>query len=136
IIMAAMAQNNIPYHREEPQDSDGSDDEETGFMPVAPTPQPDYGTGSQPVIEGTPAEVIYGEEAHESRSQPREAREQRDPRRQVRGRRPQRERFNAGESVEQPTVDVQENVSDSPTVKVEAEVPSAVVEEATPATQQ
>lgn len=111
IIMAAMAQNPVPFQREETFDDDGADDDDTGFTPaVAAEPRPVNGSGPQPVIEGTPAEVIYGEESGESR-QPRE-RDNRD-RRLGRGRRPQRERFNAeerpeaqaGEAGEQPVVE-------------------------------
>src|SRR5690606_17700450 len=106
IIMAAMAQNPVPFQREETFDDDGADDEEAGFTPAA-VQQPVNGSGPQPVIEGTPAEVVYGEEngepvkSGEGRQQPRE-RDNRD-RRLGRGRRPQRERFNADErSGEQP----------------------------------
>lgn len=118
IIMAAMAQNNIPFQREETFDNDGADEDETGFSPAASAPQPASGTGPQPVIEGTPAEVIYGEEGGEGRSQQREGREQRRP---VRGRRPQRERFNAEEASEQPTI---EAVTETPVVAA-AEVKDA-----------
>ncbi len=100
IIMAAMAQNPVPFQREETFDDDGADDEEAVFTPAA-VQQPVNGSGPQPVIEGTPAEVVYGEESGEpvksgeGRQQPRE-RDNRD-RRLGRGRRPQRERFNADE---------------------------------------
>lgn len=106
IIMAAMAQNPVPFQREETFDDDGADDEEAGFTPAV-AQQPVNGSGPQPVIEGTPAEVVYGEDggepvkSGEGRQQPRE-RDNRD-RRLGRGRRPQRERFNADErSDEQP----------------------------------
>lgn len=79
IIMAAMAQNPVPFQREETFDDDGADDDDTGFTPaVAVEPRPVSGSGPQPVIEGTPAEVVYGEESGESR-QPRE-RDNRDRR--------------------------------------------------------
>src|SRR5690606_22567216 len=84
IIMAAMAQNPAPFQREETFDDDGADDEETGFTPAA-APQPVNGSGPQPVIEGTPAEVVFGEDGgepaknSEGRHQPRE-RDNRDRR--------------------------------------------------------
>ncbi|QWK77385.1 DUF4167 domain-containing protein [Ochrobactrum sp. BTU1] len=151
IIMAAMAQQNIPYQREESFDSDGGDEDEGGFVPAAPVHQPVNGSGPQPVIEGTPAEVVYGEESNEgrsdnrsdsrqdNRSQPREGRENRD-RRLGRGRRPQRERFNADESSEQPVVEapvaavadeqpVPAPVAEKP---ARAEKPAKVAEESAP----
>ena len=146
IIMAAMAAQNIPYQREENFDNDGGDEDEGGFVPAAPVHQPVNGSGPQPVIEGTPAEVVYGEDGSESRSegrsdnrsdgrpdnrsQPREGRDARegrdgrDQRRLGRGRRPQRERFNADEQSDQPVIDapVAAAVSD------EQPVPAPVVE--------
>jgi len=130
IIMAAMAQNPVPFQREETFDDDGADDEEAGFTPVAAQPQPVNGSGPQPVIEGTPAEVVYGEDggepvkSGEGRQQPRE-RDNRD-RRLGRGRRPQRERFNADErSDEQPQEKQAQPVAE--------EAPAAaVVEQAAP----
>ncbi|WP_025199959.1 MULTISPECIES: DUF4167 domain-containing protein, partial [Brucella] len=77
IIMAAMAQQNIPYQREENFDSDGGDDEEAGFIPAEAAPQPVNGSGPQPVIEGTPAEVVYGEENGEA-TKPGEGRQPRE----------------------------------------------------------
>ncbi|MGO1162563.1 DUF4167 domain-containing protein [Brucella pseudogrignonensis] len=127
IIMAAMAAQNIPYQREENFDNDGGDEDEGGFVPTTPVHQPVNGSGPQPVIEGTPAEVVYGEEGSDNRSegrpdtrsdgrpdnrsQPREGRDSRegrdgrDQRRLGRGRRPQRERFNADEQSDQPAVE-------------------------------
>lgn len=147
IIMAAMAQNNIPFQREESFDNDGMDDDDAAdFTPVAVAPQPANGTGPQPVIEGTPAEVVYGEEGGEAaksaeRAQPREAREGRDQRRPGRGRRPQRERFNGEEASGQPAAEtpavaeVQDAApvaeSAAPAV-VEAAPAEAASEEATP----
>lgn len=109
IIMAAMAQQNIPYQREENFDNDGGDEDENGLAPAATAPQPVNGSGPQPVIEGTPAEVVYGEDGSDNRSDNRpdnrsQPRDGRDQRRLGRGRRPQRERFNADESSEQPVV--------------------------------
>lgn len=130
IIMAAMAQQNIPYQREESFDSDGGDEDETGFVPAAPSiaPQPVNGSGPQPVIEGTPAEVVYGEEGSDNRGENRSdnrqhPREGRD-RRLGRGRRPQRERFNSEESSEQPVV------ADAPVVEAseQPEQPAPVAE--------
>ncbi|PWL19700.1 DUF4167 domain-containing protein [Falsochrobactrum shanghaiense] len=138
IIMAAMAQNNIPFQREETFDNDGADEDEAGFSPAASSPQPASGTGPQPVIEGTPAEVIYGEENSEGRSQQREGREQRRP---VRGRRPQRERFNAEEGSEQPSVETPAAAAQADSAPVAQapvpapapeSVPAAPVEEAEP----
>lgn len=51
IIMAAMAQQNIPYQREENFDNDGGDEDENenenenGFVQVASAPQPVNGSG-------------------------------------------------------------------------------------------
>ncbi|KAB2656705.1 DUF4167 domain-containing protein [Brucella tritici] len=133
IIMAAMAQNPVPFQREETFDDDGSDDEEAGFTPVAAQPQPVNGSGPQPVIEGTPAEVVYGEDggepvkSGEGRQQPRE-RDNRD-RRLGRGRRPQRERFNADErSDEQPQEKQAQPVAEEASAPVEV-----VAEQAAPA---
>ncbi|MEN5299150.1 DUF4167 domain-containing protein [Brucella sp. TWI559] len=158
IIMAAMAQQNIPYQREENFDNDGGDEDESGYAPAAPAPQPVNGSGPQPVIEGTPAEVVYGEESSEgradnrpdNRSQPRDGRDGRDQRRLGRGRRPQRERFNAGETSEQPVIEaavaaladeqpaptpVVEPVAEKPAAQkpVRAERPAKVAEEVAPA---
>lgn len=131
IIMAAMAQQNIPYQREENFDNDGGDEDENenenGFVPVASAPQPVNGSGPQPVIEGTPAEVVYGEQGSENRSDNRsQPRDGRDQRRLGRGRRPQRERFNADESSEQPSVDAPVAVADEQPAPVS--VPEPVVE--------
>ena len=149
IIMAAMAQQNIPYQREDNFDNDGSDEDEGGFVQANPAPQPVNGSGPQPVIEGTPAEVVYGEDGSENRSdnrsdnrpdnrsQPRDGREVRDSRdgrdqrRLGRGRRPQRERFNADESSEQPVVEapvVAAAVADEPQPAPVAAVEKPVVE--------
>lgn len=139
IIMAAMAQNPVPFQREETLDDDGADDEEAGFTPAA-VQQPVNGSGPQPVIEGTPAEVVYGEESGEpvksgeGRQQPRE-RDNRD-RRLGRGRRPQRERFNADErSGEQPQeTQAQPAAEEAPApVEAVAEQAAPVVAEAAPA---
>ncbi|OEI84346.1 DUF4167 domain-containing protein [Brucella sp. BO3] len=132
IIMAAMAQQNIPYQREENFDSDGGDDEEAGFIAAEAAPQPVNGSGPQPVIEGTPAEVVYGEESGEATKsgegrQPRE-REGRD-RRLGRGRRPQRERFGSEDRAD----DKQEEKAEQPQPAVEAPAAAARVEEAAPA---
>lgn len=125
IIMAAMAHNNIPYQRDDSLDVEG-DDEDTNVT-TAPTPAPSVsGTGPQPVIEGTPAEVVFGEEPNDGRSQSRDPREQR---RQVRGRRPQRERFNSDESAEQRSVEARENIEETVEPKAEAVPPAPVVEE-------
>lgn len=133
IIMAAMAQQNIPYQREENFDNDGGDEDENenGFVQAASAPQPVNGSGPQPVIEGTPAEVVYGEQGSENRSENRsQPRDGRDQRRLGRGRRPQRERFNADDSSEQPSVDAPVAVADEQPAVVSAPVsaPSPVVE--------
>ncbi|MBC2883783.1 DUF4167 domain-containing protein [Ochrobactrum sp. CM-21-5] len=136
IILAAMAQNPVPFQREETFDDDGTDDEEAGFTPAAAASQPVNGSGPQPVIEGTPAEVIYGEEGGESVKsgegrQPRE-RDGREQRRLGRGRRPQRERFNSDErSEEQRSEEQAEEKSAQPVT--DAPVASAPVPEAVPA---
>ncbi|MHC5231853.1 DUF4167 domain-containing protein [Brucella sp. LJL56] len=134
IIMAAMAQNPVPFQREETFDDDGAEEEEAGFTPAV-AQQPVNGSGPQPVIEGTPAEVVYGEDggepvkSGEGRQQPRE-RDNRD-RRLGRGRRPQRERFNADErSDEQPqekqAQPVAEDIAAPAEVVVEQTAPVAV----------
>ncbi|ASV85803.1 hypothetical protein CES85_2388 [Ochrobactrum quorumnocens] len=131
IIMAAMAQQNIPYQREENFDNDGGDEDENenGFVQAASAPQPVNGSGPQPVIEGTPAEVVYGEQGSENRSESRsQSRDGRDQRRLGRGRRPQRERFNADDSSEQPSVDVQVAAADEQPAAVSAPVSAPVVE--------
>jgi len=137
IIMAAMAQQNIPYQREENFDNDGGDEDESGFAPAVSAPQPVNGSGPQPVIEGTPAEVVYGEDGSDNRSdnrpdnrsQPRDGRDGRDgrdQRRLGRGRRPQRERFNADESSEQPVIEAPVATSaDEQPVAVAAPTPVA-----------
>ncbi|NKB78337.1 DUF4167 domain-containing protein [Ochrobactrum daejeonense] len=129
IIMAAMAQNPVPLQREESFDDDGAEDEETGFT-LAAAPQPVNGSGPQPVIEGTPAEVVYGEEGSESAKsgegrQPRE-RDNRD-RRLGRGRRPQRERFNAEERSEEQAQEKQDQPAVEPAA-AEAATPAPVAE--------
>ncbi|ENR66596.1 DUF4167 domain-containing protein [Brucella abortus] len=118
IIMAAMAQQNIPYQREENFDSDGGDDEEAGFIPAEAAPQP--------VIEGTPAEVVYGEENGEA-TKPGEGRQPRE--REGRDRRPQRERFGSEDRAD----DKQEEKAEQPQPAIEAPAAAARVEEAAPA---
>jgi hypothetical protein len=93
IIMAAQAQMPAQFQREESFDDEMDDDEAENFeQPVAaapaPAPKPINGSGPQPVIEGTPAEVVYGEDT-EVQKQPGE---RRGPGRQRRPRpeRPQR----------------------------------------------
>jgi len=143
IIMAAMAQNPVPLQREETFDDDSTDDEEAGFTPAAAQQQPVNGSGPQPVIEGTPAEVVYGEDggeqvkSGEGRQQPRE-RDNRD-RRLGRGRRPQRERFNADErSDEQPQEKQAQPVAEEAPAPVEAVAEQAAPEvvEAAPAAEE
>ncbi|MBN9046451.1 MAG: DUF4167 domain-containing protein [Rhizobiales bacterium] len=138
IIMAAMAQNPVPFQREETFDDDGMDDEETGFAPAAAAePRPVNGSGPQPVIDGTPAEVIFGEEGGEpvrqnENRQPRESRDQ--SRRSGRGRRPQRERFNGeeqGKGEEQGRAEQQARSEEQPAV-VEAPAAPAAAQEAAP----
>ncbi|MFC7065933.1 DUF4167 domain-containing protein [Brucella rhizosphaerae] len=133
IIMAAMAQQNIPYQREENFDNDGGDEDENenenGFVQVASAPQPVNGSGPQPVIEGTPAEVVYGEQGSENRSENRsQPRDGRDQRRLGRGRRPQRERFNADDASEQPSVDAPVAAADEQPAPVAVAAPAPVVE--------
>lgn len=104
IIMAAMAQNPAPIQPRE-ESFDDYDDDDNGFAPaVVQEPRPVNGSGPQPVIEGTPAEVVYGEESGEA-TKSSEARgpRDRDNRRPGRGRRPQRERFNSDEQPRQAT---------------------------------
>lgn len=131
IILAAMAQNPVPIQREESFDDNGMDDDDMGFAPVVQ--QPVNGSGPQPVIEGTPAEVVYGEESGEQvksqdNRQPREGREYRDQRRMARGRRPQRERFNAQDRNEDGAQDgsVQASEDASPRFEPRSEAPVAV----------
>ncbi len=110
---------------------------------AASAPQPVNGSGPQPVIEGTPAEVVYGDQGSENRSENRsQPRDGRDQRRLGRGRRPQRERFNADDASEQPSVEAPVAAADeqpapvsAPVVEkpVRAEKPAkVVVEEAAP----
>lgn len=75
IILAAQAQNPVPVQREESFNDDFDDDEtaEQGNIGVVEHSVYD-GSGPQPVIEGTPAEVMYGEE--NSRSANRGPRQQ------------------------------------------------------------
>ncbi len=79
IIMAAQASAPVPFQRDESFD-DEMDDEDEGFeqQPVAaapaPAPKPINGSGPQPVIEGTPAEVVFGEDGPEVQKQPTERR--------------------------------------------------------------
>ncbi len=130
IIMAAMAQNPAPIqHREE--NFDDYDDDDTGFAPaVASEPRPVNGSGPQPVIEGTPAEVVYGEDGGETaKAGEGRAPRDRDNRRPPRGRRPQRERFNSEEQPRQ----MSEQPSPSETVVAEAqEQPAPVIAESAP----
>ncbi|PQZ46413.1 DUF4167 domain-containing protein [Ochrobactrum sp. MYb15] len=145
IIMAAMAQQNIPYQREENFDNDGGDEDENenGFVQAASAPQPVNGSGPQPVIEGTPAEVVYGDQGSENRSENRsQPRDGRDQRRLGRGRRPQRERFNSEDTSEQPSVETPIAAADEQPAPVSAPVvekparaekpAKVVVEEAAP----
>src|SRR5690606_1914377 len=143
IIMAAMAQNPVPLQREETFDDDSTDDEEAGFTPAAAQQQPVNGSGPQPVIEGTPAEVVYGEDggeqvkSGEGRQQPRE-RDNRD-RRLGRGRRRQRGRVNADErSDEQPQETQAQPVAEEAPAPVEAVAEQAAPEvvEAAPAAEE
>lgn len=91
IIASAQAQMQERFQRDEQRqeqaDRDGDDTPETNATAVAvessASEQPAYdGSGPQPVIEGTPAEVSLTEEAEQGGEQPR--------RRQTRQRRPQR----------------------------------------------
>lgn len=77
IILAAQAQNPAPVQRDEGFDDDYDDDDtmEQGHSGQSVSHQEVYdGSGPQPVIEGTPAEVMYGEE--NSRSSNRNNRQQ------------------------------------------------------------
>jgi len=70
IIMAAQAQAAVQFQREDAFDDDEGDDENSFEQPaVAAAPKPVNGSGPQPVIEGTPAEVIYGEDGAETQKQ-------------------------------------------------------------------
>ncbi|GGA91947.1 hypothetical protein GCM10011491_19950 [Brucella endophytica] len=80
IIMAAQANAPVPFQRDESFDDD-MDDEDEGFeqqQPAAaapaPAPKPVNGSGPQPVIEGTPAEVVFGEDGPEVQKQPTDRR--------------------------------------------------------------
>jgi hypothetical protein len=93
IIASAQAQMQERFQREERQDfndrdddSDGDDSQQTEVVAEKRASEPSFdGSGPQPVIEGTPAEVSLGEET------PVETSEQPQPRRrQPRQRRPQR----------------------------------------------
>lgn len=77
IILAAQAQNPAPVQRDESFDDDYDDEDtmEQGHSGQSVSHQEVYdGSGPQPVIEGTPAEVMYGEE--NSRSSNRNNRQQ------------------------------------------------------------
>jgi hypothetical protein len=91
IILAAQAQNPAPVQRDEAFDDDYDDEDtmEQGHSGQSVSHQEVYdGSGPQPVIEGTPAEVMYGEE--NSRSAGRNNRQQNN--RQDRGDRHQNDR--------------------------------------------
>ncbi|PRD40932.1 DUF4167 domain-containing protein [Phyllobacterium phragmitis] len=95
IIMAAQAQAATQFQRDDNFDDDGDDDEEGFEQPAAaaaaPAPKPVNGTGPQPVIDGTPAEVVFGEGGAENQKQPAD-RGRGQGRNQNRPRRPRNER--------------------------------------------
>ncbi|WP_374834203.1 DUF4167 domain-containing protein [Paenochrobactrum pullorum] len=85
IILQAQAQNPQHFQRDESFDDEGADDEEQGFAAASShnghnnAPSQDVsGSGPQPFIEGTPAEVVYDEDnsaptrSHEQRAQSRD----------------------------------------------------------------
>lgn len=90
IILQAQAQNPQHFQRDENFDDEGNDDEEQSFAATSSnnghngsSSQDVSGSGPQPFIEGTPAEVVYDEDnsgnarsheqrAHEQRSQNRD----------------------------------------------------------------
>ncbi|WOC16615.1 hypothetical protein MP213Fo_20990 [Pseudochrobactrum sp. MP213Fo] len=80
IILAAQAQNPVPLQREENFDDDNYDDDDvmeqgnSGQLHQVVHQEVYDGSGPQPVIEGTPAEVMYGEE--NSRTSNRNPRQQ------------------------------------------------------------
>ena len=80
IILAAQAQNPVPLQRDDAFDDDGYDDDDTmdqghsGQVHQVAHHDVYDGSGPQPVIDGTPAEVMYGEE--NSRSSGRNQRQQ------------------------------------------------------------
>ncbi|MFC4626588.1 DUF4167 domain-containing protein [Daeguia caeni] len=136
IILAAMAQNSIALPRDDFDDI-GLDDDDMGFAPVVQ--QPVNGSGPQPIIEGTPAEVVFGEETAEqvkpaeNRQQDnRQARDFREQRRMARGRRPQRERYNAQERGEEGAQEGQVQASEEESPRLEQQAEAPVVIEVTP----
>lgn len=80
IILAAQAQNPVPLQRDDAFDDDGYDDDDmmdqghSGQVHQVAHQDVYDGSGPQPVIDGTPAEVMYGEE--NSRSSGRNQRQQ------------------------------------------------------------
>lgn len=80
IILAAQAQNPVPLQRDDAFDDDGYDDDDmmdqgnSGQNHQIQHQEVYDGSGPQPVIDGTPAEVMYGEE--NSRSSGRNQRQQ------------------------------------------------------------
>lgn len=67
IILAAQAQNPVPVQRDDSYDDESDDDDATeqnhsGQAHQTAQQEVYDGSGPQPVIDGTPAEVMYGEE--------------------------------------------------------------------------
>lgn len=99
IIMAAQANEPAQFQRAEAFD-DEMDDDDDGFDQPAPrvapvqnvAPKPINGSGPQPVIEGTPAEVVFGGNGAETPKQSGDRQQPGDRRGQNRPRRPRPER--------------------------------------------
>ncbi|WP_439271187.1 DUF4167 domain-containing protein [Pseudochrobactrum sp. HB0163] len=142
IILAAQAQNVVPVQRDDAFDDD-FDDEDTQEQGVsAQSHQVSHtevydGSGPQPVIEGTPAEVMYGEENNRaaSRSPRQQNNRQNRMQRQRRHQRPDYAAEQSPDSVpapalqpaEQPVVADDEAVSAPVMADAQAETAAPVV---------
>ncbi|WP_183432025.1 DUF4167 domain-containing protein [Mesorhizobium sp. RMAD-H1] len=121
IIMAAQAQAPVQFQRDDVFDDDEGDDENGYDQPVAAAAQkPVNGSGPQPVIEGTPAEVIFGEDGAETQKQPAD-------RGRGQGRNQNRQRRPRGERPEAAAEAAEKDVAEA---KGEAAQPSPAPEEA------
>ncbi|PYE88906.1 DUF4167 domain-containing protein [Phyllobacterium leguminum] len=120
IIMAAQANEPVQTQRAEAFDDEMDDDEDGFEQPVATVavaPKPINGSGPQPVIEGTPAEVVFGGNGAETQRQPG------DRRGPNRLRRPRNERFSGGQ---QAPIEVNGNAA-QPSISNEEASPAASI---------
>ncbi|KXF79397.1 hypothetical protein ATN84_06725 [Paramesorhizobium deserti] len=123
IIMAAQAQAPVQFQREDVFDDDAGDDEDGFEQPtVAAAPKPVNGSGPQPVIEGTPAEVVYGEDGAETQKQPAD-RGRGQGRSQNRQRRPRNERAEAAPAAAEGEVEVKAEAAQQAAAPASDEAP-------------